>query len=104
MPKSDRLLGDNTSGAISNFGESSISRTILTASGGITGFLPSTWKIDVAGFANAEQGTFSLALTNSDKDLSLVYTPIPEPSAYAVLAGFMSLGGALVYRRRRTAK
>jgi len=91
------LLGDNTSGAVSNFAESTISRTILTASS-TTAFNAGFWTIDVSGFTNAEAGTFGLA--NVGNELILTYTPIPEPSAFAALAG-LGVIGFVAYRRRR---
>lgn len=92
----------NASGAVPNFSENSISWTIISTQAGITGFNAGQWTINDATFKsiNSATGNFALALTNSGNDLSLVYTPIPEPSAYAAIAGVGAIGLAL-YRRRK---
>jgi autotransporter-associated beta strand protein len=99
------LDGSNASGIVPNFGESSISWSIITTQAGITAFDAGKWTINSGDFAtlNGSTGTFSLVLTNADKDLSLVYTPVPEPSGYAAIAGVGMIGFAL-YRRRRQQK
>jgi autotransporter-associated beta strand protein len=99
------LMGDNTSGIVPNFGESSVSWSIISTQAGITAFDAGKWTINSTAFAalNGSTGTFSLVLTNADKDLSLVYTPVPEPSAYAALVGFGALG-FVAYRRRKTSQ
>jgi autotransporter-associated beta strand protein len=89
----------NLTGDAANFSESSVSWTILTASGGITGFNGANWSLIKTNFTNAELGTFALA--QSGNDLILTYTPVPEPSAYAAIAGFGMMGFALYRRRRR---
>lgn len=99
------LMGDNTSGIVPNFGENSVSWSIISTQAGITAFDAGKWTINSTTFAalNGSTGTFSLILTNSDKDLTLVYTPVPEPSAYTALVGFGALG-FVAYRRRRTSQ
>ncbi|MBC8011826.1 MAG: hypothetical protein H7067_17200 [Burkholderiales bacterium] len=47
-------------------------------------------------FDSSESATVAFRPT-----LTIQYTPIPEPSAYAVAAGVAALGGVLVARRRR---
>jgi len=45
-------------------------------------------------------GAFTTAINNND--VNLVWTAIPEPSSYAVLAGFGALGLAALRRRRQS--
>ncbi|AKC83379.1 hypothetical protein IMCC26134_12395 [Verrucomicrobia bacterium IMCC26134] len=96
------LDAGNASGAVPNFGENSISWSIISTQAGITAFDAGKWTINSTAFAalNGSSGTFSLELTNGNKDLSLTYTPIPEPSAFAALAG-AGMIGLVLYRRRR---
>ena len=89
------LTADNASGLVPNFSEISRSWTILTTSGGITGFNSANWTIDPAGFTDPNTGNWSLAQTGND--LVLSYNVIPEPKA-ALLGG---LGLLLLLRRRR---
>lgn len=73
--------------------------TILSTTAGITGFDSSEWTIDASAFlGNHPGGAFNLA--QSGNDLLLNYTPVPEPSAAALL-GLATLLTAL-RRRRRT--
>ncbi len=75
--------------------------TLATATGGITGFDPSRFTIDTTDFANGLAGG-SFSLSQSGNDLFLHFTPVPEPSTYALLA--LGLGAvALAARRRRRA-
>jgi autotransporter-associated beta strand protein len=76
--------------------------TILTTTGGISGFQATDFIINVAanndtgGFSNAlAGGAFSLGATSND--LVLTFTPVPEPRA--ALLG--SLGMLVLLRRRR---
>jgi fibronectin-binding autotransporter adhesin len=77
------------------FAETSNSWTILTTTGGISGFDASNWALDTLGFQDSDTGTWSLASTGND--LVLSYTVIPEPST-ALLA---ALGVLALLRRRR---
>lgn len=75
---------------------------LLTATN-ILGFLNSNqFRIDSTGFLNANGGVFSLGL--SGHTLVLNFTPVPEPSTYALLlAGLAVTYVAFRRRRRRTA-
>lgn len=88
--------GSNAANPLSNFTESNNSWTILTTTGGITGFDASYWNLNAAGFQNTETGTWSLAQSGSD--LVLSYTVIPEPSV--ALLGALGLL-TLICRRAR---
>ncbi len=95
------LTGGNASGLVGGtFSESSISWTVVSTTGGITGFVPAKWLIDTTAFSTSSgfTGTFSMAVNGNNLDLT--YTPIPEPSAYAAMVGLGVVSLAL-YRRRR---
>lgn len=74
---------------------------LVTASGGITGFDPTRFTIDTSLFGNS-LGIGSFYLTQSGNDLLLNFTPVPEPSTYALIG--LGLGAvAFAARRRRRA-
>jgi hypothetical protein len=56
-----------------------------------------------AAFGTAATNGGAFSFTQTGNDIYLTYTAIPEPSTYAVLAGFATLGLA-AYRRRRQQK
>ena len=80
------------------------SLVIAHASGGITGFSPSAFTINASQFQNGTLSPTVFTLTQSGNDLYLNFTPIPEPSTYALLG--LGLGAVLVpaLRRRRSLK
>ncbi len=73
---------------------------IATVSGRITGFDARTFQIDTTGFADAYNGTFSVA--SDGASLYLDYTAVPEPATFVWLGGALLLG--VTARRRRTKK
>jgi autotransporter-associated beta strand protein len=96
--------GPDVNGDAANFSSSlTQSWTLLTASGGISGFDATDFTISVAanngtgGFTNANSGAFALSQVGSN--LVLTYSAVPEPSAAELLCGF----GALATLRRRRA-
>lgn len=72
--------------------------TILTASGGITGFDADKFSLDLGNFANAHDGFWSLS--QSGNSLNLNYAAVPEPSTWALLAGGLTVVICLRKRRR----
>lgn len=97
----DSLLLSNTPGDAANFNSASnYSWTFASAAGGVVGFDPLAFLLDLSGFSNPYPGMFSVALLGND--LNLVYTApaaVPEPGTL-VMWSFLGLGGAVAYRRR----
>lgn len=89
------LNAQNESGLVPNFSEINRSWTILTSADTLSGFNAANWTINTAGFTDPTTGSW--ALDQSDNNLVLSYTVIPEPSA-ALLGG---LGLLILLRRRR---
>lgn len=94
-------------GAVTNFtgnmtNPAGYSWTFVTASGGIKGFSAGLFNIDLSGFTNAYTGAFSVQ--KAGDSLNLVFTPVPEPTTYALLLGAATLGlVAWRHTRRRRA-
>jgi len=99
------LTSGNVAGLATGFSTSaSYSFTLVSTTTGISGFSADKFTVNTSGFANIFDGTWALALANGGNDLALTYTgvsAVPEPSTYALLAGFAALGGALVRRVKR---
>lgn len=96
------LTAGNATGDVFNFAETGGSWSILTATGGITGFDPLEWQINASGFTNNELGTWSLGLGNQNNDLVLTYTAaasaVPEPATATL--GLLAVTGLMMRRRR----
>jgi fibronectin-binding autotransporter adhesin len=79
----------------------SYSWTLVSTTGGISGFNAGDFLIDSSGFSNGLSGG-SFLVTQSGNNLVLNFTPVPEPPAWAMIAGGVCIL-ASVMRRRRTA-
>jgi len=97
----------NTAGNASNFNPAlSYNFLFVDTAAAITSFVGSAFTVNTAAFSNTFDGTWSIkrgddvSIGASNTDLYVSYTAIPEPSTYAILAGFGAIGLAL-YRRRR---
>ena len=94
--------GTQLSGNALNFNMASSYSWTLVAAGSITGFNANAFAFDTSGFTNGT-GTGSFYVSQSGNDLMLNFTPVPEPSTWAMMAcGLFALAGAAVRRRRRT--
>lgn len=80
---------------------------ILQTSAAITGFVgdghagTSNLVLDTSNFTAYQNGTFSLALSADSKALLLQFTPVPEPSTYALFGFGLLAIGASVWRNKR---
>jgi autotransporter-associated beta strand protein len=99
-------ISPDTNGAAINFDNTlDYTWTLFSTNNAIAGFDPSYFNIftgsnnGTSGFANALGiGSFSVALSDSDTDLVLKFTAVPEPNVAALLGG---LGTLALMRRRR---
>jgi autotransporter-associated beta strand protein len=87
-------------GAAANFNESITQSWVFATATSISGtaFASDKFTVNTSAFSNAFTGTFSVAQVGNE--LLLTYTAVPEPSAFAALAGCAVLGVA-THRRRR---
>lgn len=92
------LTAGNVAGPVANFSETEISWTILTASGGITGFDAADWTIDDSAFSSSPSYTGSFSLSQSGNNLVLAYA-VPEPGTAGIFA--LSIGFFLLHNRLR---
>ena len=81
-----------------NFSEVDTSWTILTATGGITGFNAANWTITESSFTTSPTRLGAFSLSQSGNNLVLDYV-VPEPGTAALLV--FSLTTLMVMRRRR---
>ncbi len=100
----DSLTLANTPGAAANFDPTlAYSWTFASAAGGIVGFDPLAFLLDLSGFSNFYTGTFSIG--QAGNNLNLLYTPppaaVPEPGTLVIWTGLALALGALGRRRPR---
>ncbi len=77
---------------------------IASSTNPITGFNANAFAINTSGFTNpVGLGTFNVSLGGSGGNTAILlnFTPIPEPSTWALLLAGAALVGFLEYRRRR---
>ncbi|MDB6094632.1 MAG: Autotransporter-associated beta strand repeat protein [Verrucomicrobia bacterium] len=95
------LNGSGVPGNSSDFNTGTgYSFTIATAVGGIVGFNAANIAIDASGFSNNPTAT-NFFLSVSGNNLNLNFTPVPEPSTYALLGGGLALLLIPALRRRK---
>jgi hypothetical protein len=77
---------------------------IIHVGGTLTGFSPSAFTIDATQFQNGSLSSTVFTLSQSGSDIYLNFTPVPEPSTYALLG--LGLGAVFLpaLRRRRLVK
>ena len=74
--------------------------TIATAAGGITGFAPGDFVLDLSGYQNPlAEGFWSVSQSGNNLDLN--FTAVPEPSMVMLWGVGLALFGARYILRKR---
>jgi len=93
---------DPSTGApgVANFNPGQPYTWTLLSAGSISGFSPLDFSIDTSLFQNTTNGG-QFFITDSGTDLVLNFTPVPEPSTWALMAGGLCALAAAIRLRRR---
>lgn len=73
--------------------------TLVSSPTAITGFNASNFIVDTSGFLNPI-GIGGFYVTDTGNDLVLNFSPVPEPSTWALMGGGVALVATLAWRRR----
>ncbi len=93
---------NNNPAVLANFNSSTpYTWQFVTATGGITGFTPGAFQYNASQFQNTLDGGY-FSVSQAGNDLFLNFTPVPEPSTYALLG--LGLGALALRLRRRAAR
>jgi fibronectin-binding autotransporter adhesin len=99
------LTAGNLAGNVGNFSDENRSWTILTTTGGITGFNAANWMISTANFTSSPAATGSWSLNKVSNDLVLSYVVVvPEPDTIIFAGIGIAMAGWTLCRRGRMAR
>jgi autotransporter-associated beta strand protein len=94
------LMSGGANGNAANFvASNSYSWQIVSTTSGISGFNSSAVLVNTSGFTNP-LGIGSFNVTAVGNNLFLNFTPVPEPSTWALLVGGLGVLGVGAWRRR----
>jgi fibronectin-binding autotransporter adhesin len=100
LVKLNTLDASNAPGSMQDFNPSqSYDWTVVTATGGITGFNPAEFAIDTSAFVN-NFGGGSFSVIHSGNSVEVHFAAVPEPASLALL---LSAAACWCLRRRHTA-
>lgn len=94
------LTAGNAVGNVGGFDDITRTWTVLTTTGGITGFDAGNWVLSTANFTSSPATTGAWSLSQDGSNLVLSYVAVPEPAAVA-LAGIGVTAAAVWAGRRR---
>jgi hypothetical protein len=87
---------------MANFSSAGIYQWTLLSATSISGFNPGDFTVNTSAFSNSLGGG-SFFVSASSTDIFLNFTPVPEPSTWALMAVGLAATGAVSVRRRRGA-
>jgi fibronectin-binding autotransporter adhesin len=98
------LTSGNIAGDVGNFSDTNRSWTILTTTGGISGFNAAHWTLSTTDFTSSPAATGSWSISNVGNDLVLNYViVVPEPATLTLAGLGVIVAGWAARRRRLTA-
>ena len=96
------LTASNLAGNVGNFSNENRSWTILTTTGGITGFNAANWTLSTANFTSSPAATGSWSLNKVSNDVVLSYVVVvPEPDTIVFAGIGIAMAGWSLWKRRR---